>query len=220
MVTTRYKQRTHRMWEAHEDVILQEAFQNGVRPGVIAKQLNRTVWSVTVRMARLHGRRQKKVLDTHFSAQELAKEMGVPLTTVHMYMRHAGLEFYERGGAHWITTTHLLEWLSQGNWQRKIPPTTDRMREMLADAKVKWQASRPESKFVNREELMEAFGVPYQHISNWTVNNGFPLSAYTAYRCKYYSVDEVSAWADKHQRPQFREWLSRRGESNSPTHQA
>ena len=97
-MTARYKQRTHRMWEAHEDVILQEAFQNGVRPGVVAKQLNRTVWSVTVRMNRLLGRRQEKILDTHFSVRELAREMGVPLSTTHLYIR-SGLKSYERGNA-------------------------------------------------------------------------------------------------------------------------
>lgn len=218
-MTVRYKQRTHRMWEAHEDVILQEAFQNGVRPGVIAKQLNRTVWSVTVRMNRLLGRRQEKILDTHFSVRELAREMGVPLSTTHLYIR-SGLKSYERGNAYWVTSTHLLEWLADGNWQRKMKPTTDRMRKMIADAKEMWHAKRPESNFVTRAELMEAFGVPYQHISNWTVHKGFPKEAYTSHRCKYYCVDEVSKWANEHQRPQFQEWLSRRGELNSPTHQA
>lgn len=190
---TRYQTRTHRMWQAHEDVLLQEAWAGTTTPREVAKKLGRTVWSVTIRMHRLFGKRGGSLMPSDYSVADLAEALGVEVTNVHSYL-NAGLPHYKRANTSYVTRQNLLEWLSAGNWQRKFVPTTSDMKELLKDAEHKW-IFRQNRKYITRAEIAKATGLSYQTISLWANQGILPLPRTIQRRVHLYDINEVLEWS-------------------------
>jgi predicted DNA-binding transcriptional regulator AlpA len=191
---TRYETRTHRMWQAHEDVLLQEAWQGNTTPREVARKLGRTVWSVTIRMHRLFGKRSGSLMPSDYSVADLAEALGVEVTNVHSYI-NAGLKHYKRANTSYVSRENLLEWLSAGNWKRKFVPTTSDMKELLKDAEHKW-VFQQNRRYLTRTEIAKATGLSYQTISLWANQAGkFPLPRKIESRVHLYDIDEVLEWS-------------------------
>lgn len=214
----RYKTRTHKTWTPEEEVLLREAWEGTTPSMEIARQLGRTHYSILVKMNRLFGKRDGAMLETHYSVVDLARELGVSVFHIHSYFK-AGLRSYERGMRKYITKTDLIEWFEQGHWNRKFNPATEDMKTMILDAEMKLAKQTQHIGYLTRTQIMEAFGIGYQSVSNW-LSRGFPQPTYNK-RTAYWDIDEVSIWAKNHDKLHLlKDYLSRHGELNSPTHRA
>jgi len=195
----RYKNRTHRHWKEEELLWLHKMHQAGLSVRDIAYTLKRTTYSVYTQVSRLKLDMSKPLGDTDISAIELAGMMSIHRTQLENYISH-GLKSYLRGHKRYFKIEHIKEWLIGGmadvQWNRRdlLDPRFIRLVDECRQKSDKW--------LVNRREVVSAFNVANQTITNWLRLNGFPPPTITRYpNQQIWSKHEVETWAWKNGKP-------------------
>jgi predicted DNA-binding transcriptional regulator AlpA len=198
MSEQRYKNRTYRNWQEEELLWLQKMHQAGLSVRDIAYTLKRSTYSVYTQVSRLKLNMNTPLEDSDISAHDLAAMMAVHRTQIENYIAH-GLNGYIRGAKRYFTIQQIKDWLIGGmadiQWDRRdlLDPRFIRLVDECRQKSSKW--------LVNRREVVSAFGVVNQTITNWLRLNEFPKPSIIKYpNQQIWNKQEVETWAWKNGR--------------------
>jgi predicted DNA-binding transcriptional regulator AlpA len=124
--------------------------------------------------------------------------MAVHRTQIENYLAH-GLNGYIRGAKRYFTIQQIKDWLINGmadiQWNRRdvLDPRFLRLVDECRQKSSKW--------LVNRKQVVSAFGVVNQTITNWLRLNEFPKPSIVKYpNQQIWNKQEVETWAWKNGR--------------------
>jgi hypothetical protein len=199
MSEQRYKNRTHRIWAEEEVLWLRNMHQAGLSVRDIAYTLKRSTYSVYTQVSRMKMDMNTPIGDTDISAVDLAGMMAVHRTQLENYIAK-GLKSYKRGKHRYFTIEHIKEWLIGGmadvQWNR---------RDVLDSRFIKLvdECRQKSSKWlVNRQEVVSAFGIVNQTLTNWMRLSEFPRPSIVRYpNQQIWNKQDVENWSWKNGKP-------------------
>lgn len=199
MSEQRYKNRTYRQWAEEEVLWLRNMHQAGLSVRDIAYTLKRSTYSVYTQVSRMKINMNMPNNETDITAYDLAAMMAVHRTQLENYIVK-GLKSYKRGQTRYFAIEHIKEWLINGmadiQWDRR--DVLDSRFLALVD-----ECRQKTSKWlVNRQEVVSAFGIVNQTLTNWMRLNEFPRPSIVRYpNQQIWNKNAVENWAWKNGRP-------------------